>query len=87
MVPVRRVNGSTLPGSGVACTCGKSAKQTIVSPRAKKRFERPAVAKTELVLVFSMMFPFPARLILQLEGPEEVKNLAGKGPPPDSNPL
>jgi hypothetical protein len=36
-----------------------------------------------------MIFPFffPATLILRFAGPEGAKNLAGKCPPPDSNPL
>src|SRR6266581_279532 len=32
-------------------------------------------------------FFFPATLILRFAGPEGAKNLAGKCPPPDSNPL
>ena len=32
-------------------------------------------------------FPFPATLILRFAGPEETKNLAGKCPPPDSDPF
>src|SRR5215510_11383830 len=32
-------------------------------------------------------FFFPATLILRYAGSEEAKNLAGKIPPPDSNPL
>ena len=32
-------------------------------------------------------FPFAAPLILELQGPEKAKNLAGKSPPSDSDPL
>ena len=32
-------------------------------------------------------FAFPAVLSLGLQGPEEAKNLAGRFPPPDSDPL
>src|SRR4030095_9716710 len=32
-------------------------------------------------------FFFPATLIVRLAGPEETKNLAGKCPPPDSDPF
>ena len=32
-------------------------------------------------------FCFPAGLFLRLCGPEEAKNLAGKSPPPDSDPF
>jgi hypothetical protein len=32
-------------------------------------------------------FFFPATLILRFAGPEGAKNLAGKCPPPDSNPF
>ena len=34
-----------------------------------------------------LMFPFPARVDSAVAGPEGAKNLAGKGPPPDSNPF
>jgi hypothetical protein len=29
---------------------------------------------------------FPVALTLRLQGPEQAKNLAGEGPPPDSDP-
>jgi hypothetical protein len=32
-------------------------------------------------------FFFPATLILRFAGPERAKNLAGKSPPPDSDPF
>ena len=34
-----------------------------------------------------LAFLFPATLILRFAGPEETKNLAGKCPPPDSDPF
>jgi len=35
----------------------------------------------------SAFIAFPPELIFEIAGPEEAKNLAGKGPPPDSDPL
>jgi hypothetical protein len=34
-----------------------------------------------------VLLPFPAELTLVVAGPEEAKNLAGRYPPPDSDPF
>jgi len=34
-----------------------------------------------------LTFLFPAELVFEFAGPEEAKNVAGKYPPPDSDPF